>query len=273
MVPEPPRITSEARSPRPDGSSATPPTPRTKVRLRFRKEGDLRLVSHRDLMKCFERMCRRAALPVATSHGYNPKPRIVFPLSLALGVVGLDEAVELELDGEHDPDAVRAALARQAPAGLTICSARRLDSKTGGRACRACYRVPLPPSQPAGLPERVREFLAAGECWFERTRPHPRRINLRPFVRDLRLLAEALEIDLWVTPTGMARPEEVLAALGFADPVEELVLVRTLLELMDETPTPGDAPPPEGALTAGSTETRGRRAPTSLIPGPLSFES
>ena len=31
-----------------------------KVRLRFAKCGDLRLVSHHDLMRCLERMLRRA---------------------------------------------------------------------------------------------------------------------------------------------------------------------------------------------------------------------
>jgi len=32
---------------------------RDKVRIRFRKCGDMRLVSHHDLMRCFERMLRR----------------------------------------------------------------------------------------------------------------------------------------------------------------------------------------------------------------------
>ena len=38
-------------------------SPRDKVRIRFRKSGDLRLLSHHDLMRTFERMLRRAALP------------------------------------------------------------------------------------------------------------------------------------------------------------------------------------------------------------------
>ncbi|MCI0459972.1 MAG: TIGR03936 family radical SAM-associated protein [Gemmataceae bacterium] len=224
------------------GSTGSQPT-RDKVRLRFRKDGDLRLVSHRDLMKCFERMCRRAALPVITTQGYHPQPRIVFPLSLALGIVGLDEAVEIELEGRHDPKVVAAALARVAPPGLTILSARRIALKASGQARRVCFRTPLPPHHRAGLGGRIQSFLNAKECWFERTRPNRRRLNLRPFVRDLCLLEDTLEIDLWVTPTGTARPDEVLAVLGLADLLEEVVLARTLLELTDETPTPGEAPP------------------------------
>src|SRR5439155_20976241 len=78
-----------------------PPEPRAdalrcKVRLRFRKGGDLRLVSHHDLMRCFERMLRRAGLPYRSTAGFNPKPRLVFASALPLGVVGCEEVVELE---------------------------------------------------------------------------------------------------------------------------------------------------------------------------------
>ncbi len=257
-----------------DPAQPASPTPtRDKVRLRFRKEGDLRLVSHRDLMKCFERMCRRAALPVVATQGYNPKLRIVFPLSLALGIVGLDEAVEIELEGRHDPEAVRAALARVAPPGLTILSARRIDFKASGQPRRVCFRVPLPAPRRAGLAERIHSLLTAQECWFERSRPQPRRLDLRPFLRGLYLREDALEIDLWVTPAGTARPDEVLAVLGLADLPQEVVLARTLLELIDETPTPGDAPPPVGAPAPDGPEAEDPPRPTSLVPGPLSFDS
>ena len=59
------RDTREA-NPQP-GPVSPPMTTATKVRLRFAKNGDLRLVSHHDLMRCLERMIRRAELPVAQS--------------------------------------------------------------------------------------------------------------------------------------------------------------------------------------------------------------
>ena len=70
----------------------------SKIRLRFRKDGDLRLISHHDLLRTFERMLRRAAIPFHSTQGFNPKPRLVFALSLALGIIGHEEVVELELD-------------------------------------------------------------------------------------------------------------------------------------------------------------------------------
>ena len=54
-------------------------TTATKVRLRFAKCGDLRLVSHHDLLRCLERMLRRAQVPMAMSQGSTRAPRSSSP--------------------------------------------------------------------------------------------------------------------------------------------------------------------------------------------------
>jgi hypothetical protein len=57
------------------------------------------------------------------------------------------------------------------------------------------------------------------------------------------LFGGTLEMDLWVTPTGTARAEEVLEALGLNDlPSSGAVLERTKLELQDES-LPQDSVP------------------------------
>src|SRR5439155_1574358 len=163
---------------------------RDKVRIRFRKCGDMRLVSHHDLMRCFERMLRRASLPYHATQGFNPKPRLVFALSLALGIVGCEEVAELELDAELSETEIHDRLTRQAPAGLEILSVRRMDPKRGAQVRRVRYRVPLSAPSPPDLSECAAGLLATTELWVERTRPQPRRINLRPYLHDLRVLMQ-----------------------------------------------------------------------------------
>jgi radical SAM-linked protein len=211
---------------------------RDKVRIRFRKGGDLRLVSHHDLMQSFERMLRRAEIPFRCTQGFNPQPRLVFALSLPLGIVGGDEVVELELTEEVPADDIHQRLARQAPLGLEIKVVRRIDPNAHGTPCRVRYRVELPPVHIKDLSRRLGELLAASEFWIERTRPHNRRINLRAFLVDLRLIDSFLEMDVQVTPQGTVRAEEILAALGLSTVLHEGVIVeRTRLELDDELPT------------------------------------
>lgn len=218
-----------------------------KVRIRFRKLGDLRLLSHHDLMRCFERMLRRAALPFRSTQGFNPKPRLIFAMPLPLGIVGHDEIVDLELDVGLPPQEVRERLDRQAPAGLEITSVQRIAAKSGAQVQRARYRIALPPERHLGLPERVAALLAAPDCWIVRQRPEQRRLDVRRFLADLRLLADALEIDLWVTPNGTARPDEVLEVLGLRDLLDAgAVFERTGLDLHEETTEPSPSAVPGG---------------------------
>jgi radical SAM-linked protein len=238
-----------------------------KVRIRFRKDGDLRLVSHHDLMRTFERMLRRAALPVSNTSGFHPKPRLIFALSLPLGVAGCGEVAELELKDAVEPADILERLNGQAPAGLEILTVERINPKAGAQVRRAGYRIALPSGRAAELPERIAALLSADECWVERTRPQHRRYNLRPYLDQLRLEPDALEMDLLVTPTGTARAEEVLQLLGLDDLlVSGLILQRTRLELHDETsnldslPVPVPVPVPDSFEESGTDTVRGTGA-------------
>ncbi len=219
---------------------------RDKIRIRFRKGDDLRLLSHHDLMRAFHRMLRRAALPVRQSKGFHPQPRLVFALSLPLGVVGCEEVVELELDEELPLEELQERLVRQAPPGLDLLTFRRIGPRDGAQVRRLTYRLLLPADRVAGLPERIADTLASATCWVERTRPPVRRVDVRSFLSDLRLILQppqshqgettyALEMELFLTPHGTARPEEVLSLLGLQDQFEAgAVLERSRLELEDE---------------------------------------
>ncbi|HVS35269.1 MAG TPA: TIGR03936 family radical SAM-associated protein [Gemmataceae bacterium] len=209
---------------------------RDKLRLRFRKDAALRMLSHHDLMRCFERMLRRAVLPVRQSQGFHPKPRLVFALSLPLGVIGCEEVVELELEEILPPEEVCERLKRQAPPGLEILSLRRIGVKTGAQVHSLTYRIAITADRAAEARRRAAEALAASECWTERSRPAPRRVNLRPWIVDVRFCgAAALEMELCLTPAGTARPEEVLDLLGLSDLLEAgAVLERSRLTLKDE---------------------------------------
>jgi radical SAM-linked protein len=206
-----------------------------KVRVRFHKGGGLRLVSHRDLMKCFERILRRACLPVHVTQGFHPLPRMVFAQSLGLGIVGLEEVLELEFTQPVDPDDVRRRLDLQMPPGLEILSVRRIAVSSSAQVRRAGYRIRVPAERQAGLSDRIEGLLVSQESWIERTRPTPRRLNIQPFLSELRLNEDQLEMLLWVTPNGAARPGEVLALLGLGDLAQSGVpLERHILEIHDE---------------------------------------
>ena len=220
--------------------------PADKVRIRFRKSDALRLLSHHDLMRTFERLLRRGELPFHRSQGFHPKPRLIFALSLPLGVVGREEVVELELDEVLPLEDIHARLARQTPPGLEILSVRRIPPKVNAQVCRLAYALPVPVERLPDLSNRIAEVLAARECWIDRFRPHSRqagrRLDVRPFLIDLLIHPHpgssptaVLEMILRLTSTGTARPDEVLGLLGLENLLDAgAVLERSRLELKDE---------------------------------------
>ena len=267
--------------------------PRYKFRIRFRKAGDLRLVSHHDLMHVCERMFRRADLSVPVTQGFNPRPKMWFASAMALGIAGLNEILELELSQPLAAEEVHRRLATQVPPGMEILGVRAIDVKTAARVRRALYRLPLsltPGPSAKGttkmaidaLRQSSEGFLQRNECWVERMRPHPRRINIRPFVHELHVNDKSLDMALWITSNGAARPEEVIAALGLTELLYNgAVIERTDLEVYDELP-PGTQGPPliQSAVEEISANDKGvpeetpiSSRPRAIISNPMSFDS
>jgi radical SAM-linked protein len=217
-----------------------------KLRFRFSKTGTLRLLSHHDLMRCLERMLRRADLPVKFSAGFHPAPRIIFALSLPLGVAGLNEVVELEFTQPCDSDNVLARMNREAPAGLAFHKADIVPMKATATPRRVEYRLAVPPDRSAGIAERCRELIDSPKIWVERVRPAPKQLNIRPYLRNVAIADGTLLLNFWVTNTGTARAEEVLRLLEIHDLLEAgPVLERTWIALRDEADT-ADGEPPDG---------------------------
>jgi radical SAM-linked protein len=222
--------------------------PGDKLRFRFAKTGTLRLLSHHDLMRCLERMLRRASLPFKSTAGFHPTPRVVFALSLPLGVAGLDEVVEIEFTHSLDEAEVLVKLQAQAPQGLAFTSVFVQPMKATAQPRRIVYRLELPSERREVVAQRCTELLAEARVWVDRLKPSPKRLNIRPYLRNLATTGNALELDLWVTQTGTARADELVKLLGVADLIDSgTVIERTTVELRDEVSSQNLADgPPDG---------------------------
>ncbi len=213
---------------------------RTKYRLRFAKRGDLRFVSHRDVVKVFERAARVADLPLAWSAGFNPRPRIAVSLALTLGVAAERDAIEVELEQPLSPADLTARWQAALPRGMVLQDAVQLPPRTpAARVRTAHYRLTWtePPAAPGELARRTRALLLARHAMIERTGAGAgRTVDVRRYVEHChapsdRELVAALRVD----QSGTVRAEELLRALDL--PPEALLdadAVRTDLDLMDE---------------------------------------
>ena len=204
---------------------------RQRVRIHFAKQGDLRLISHRDLMRTWERLFRRAGVALAMTEGFHPKPKMMFPSALAVGIEGLDEVLEIELPEEYEPERLAELFRSQAPPGLAI---HRIEPLSGGktRLRGMTFQVEVPVDRRTTVAERI-EWLREQSSYGVEREGRRAPIELRPLIEELRLDdSGTLWMRLRVAGDGSARPREVLEALGLAD-VEALgvLLRRTAVEL------------------------------------------
>lgn len=132
--------------------------------------------------------------------------------------------------------------------------------------------------------QRCQEVHGQAHLWVERTRPQPRKLDIRPYLSDLRVRDQALEIVIWVTPTGTARPEELARFLGLGALLDAgAYFERSDLEMMDEVTAPlpeltrnhEESPGEDSALPRPDAEPASKPAvrPTALLAGPLAFDS
>ncbi len=68
-----------------------------RLRVWFGKSGNISLISHLDLVRFFDRLMRRAAIPISFTGGFHPGPRISIANALSLGATSSGEIVEFEL--------------------------------------------------------------------------------------------------------------------------------------------------------------------------------
>ena len=203
-----------------------------RVRIHFQKDGDLRMISHRDLARLFERLFRRVGVRLGMSEGFHPKAKLSFPSALSLGIRGLDEILDVEVVEEVVEEEFKARLQSEAPQGLLINSVRTLvEGEKKAQPTRLTYEVSIPDCKRQQVQESIQNLLAQSSFLIDREgRDEP--IDVLADLGHLELSESIVRFSLLVTRTASVRPREVLAALGLTDLEDEgYYLTRTAVEI------------------------------------------
>lgn len=190
------------------------------------------MISHRDLLRLFERLFRRADLNLRMSEGFHPKPRVSFPSALALGVEGRDEVMEMELAEAMDADELKRQVQDAAPPGLEVHSVTRCGAQEKkAQVERLHYEVRIPAQDADRLAKAIDRFLASRQHMITRDdKSEP--IDARKDLADLSLHGDVLRFSLWATRTRSVRPREILGILGLGDLEQSgTYLTRSRVEL------------------------------------------
>ena len=93
------------------------------VRVMFEKTGSAVFISHLDLVRTMQRVFLRAGIKVRHTEGFNPHPKMVFPLPLSVGVSSVCEILDTELEEDMPFDGIAPAMNATMPDGLKVLEA------------------------------------------------------------------------------------------------------------------------------------------------------
>ena len=206
---------------------------RQRLRVWFSVAGDKRYLSHRDMMRLWERALRRAGLPLRMSEGFNPRPKLSLSEPRSVGVASEAEILEFELADWGNPDEVLQDLRQQVPTDVEVLRMDLVRPADKAHPCAVAYvaRLPVPCSD---LQDRVAKLLALAEAPVVRHRPTgDKHLDARPFLESAEAEgAEAVRMLLRTGPDGTVRADEVLRLLGFdAETVGRALICRTEIRL------------------------------------------
>ncbi len=206
-----------------------------RLRLTFGVRSPLCYASVLDMGRLWERLLRRARVPLAYTQGFNPHPRLQFADALPVGYDSVCELVDMWLSERQDFAEFAHTAREQAPAGLDILAGEEvtLNAVSPQSTMRqAEYRVSLDtPSSRDDLAAAVERILTQPSLIRRRMKKGElAEYDLRPLVYEIELLDERdgqqhLRLLLRCGSQGAGRPEEVVAALEL--PIRAFHVLRT----------------------------------------------
>jgi radical SAM-linked protein len=195
---------------------------RCRIQITFREEDPVKYISHLDLIRAWERILRRAGMPVAYSQGFNPHPRITVAMPLPVGCTGEREIIDVLLDEPLSAAQVILSLDPALPPGISVVEARHVpltDPPLPSLICKAHYQLTLTGIPRAVVEGHVTKLMDRKECLVEFRR---KTFDLRPLIGSLAVCGAGdrvtLEADLLRNPRGrIGRPDVLLQALGLSE--------------------------------------------------------
>ena len=212
---------------------------RKKIRLKFRKMGEMRFLSHLELAHLFYRTSKRADLPLCYSEGFHPMPRIIFATALPVGMESLTEIVDMECEGKITSLEVMEGLNQTLPPGIEILEAVEvpLFFHLSSLPHPSVYWIPLDHLllKEEAIP-KVKMLLDKKEFFIHQERDGKKRsVDIRPLIEKMEIKGKSGEESQWGLElvlrrvTGRtAKPIEIVGAvLGLkGEPLVQLKVVK-----------------------------------------------
>lgn len=101
-----------------------------KKRVYFDKYGEMKFISHLDLLRFFERLFNKSDIPVKYSEGFHPRPKMSFGSPISLGTEAYNEIMDFETDSEISNEEVLKRLNENGVLGFKVHKVEEVPRKS-----------------------------------------------------------------------------------------------------------------------------------------------
>ena len=187
-----------------------------KARIKFRKYGVLRFIGHLDVMRFFQKLMRRADIPIAFTGGYSPHMIMSFASPLGIGLTSDGEYLDIELTAPVDSREAVKRMNKECVEGIEILSIRQIsdEKKMTGMTILAAadYLISV---KKGALPENWKEafadFMAQREiCVIKQTKRSEREEDIRPLIFRWEIQGENIWLQLAAGSRNNLKPDLVM---------------------------------------------------------------
>lgn len=204
-----------------------------KYLLKFEKTGDIRYISHLDLMRQFQRAFKRTEIRLAYSQGFNPHPKMSFAQPLSLGFTSIGEYLEFETIEITENDEIKNRMNETFPNGIKILGCFRLNAQnktTAALVCFGSYEIILDNPFSEDVKDILTRFLAQKQILIEKQQKKGKtaEVDIRPMI-----------IDLSVSEQGEKLVLQILVATGSSANLNPELLMKALFQFAGTQNTAG----------------------------------
>ncbi len=206
-----------------------------RIRITYKKFGNIIYTSNLDLQKLWERVCRRTELRIAYTLGFHPQARIQQAAPLPLGFSSKTEIVDIWLDEENEISGIQGKMNLALPEGLEILSINNIslhEPALQNRMISSIYQVELSLGlSKDSIEQKIIQILAVEELTISK---REKSFNLRERIENIELFENdssgqlSLMMRLSQRSDSTGRPDDVLKAMGvdpFNSKIERISLI------------------------------------------------
>lgn len=190
-----------------------------KIRVKFSKGGALVFIGHLDIMRYFQKLIRRAQIPIAYSQGMSPHQIMSFALPLGLGISSVAEYMDIEITEPVKSQDAILQMNEMSVEDIQILSFKQLpeDAKNAMAAVTAAdyevrFREGRKPELDFGA--ALNELLSKQEIPItKKTKKSERTIDIKPFIYKAYFENDVFYFTLSCGSVDNTKPELVMKAL------------------------------------------------------------